>query len=70
MKIQKERWVELPIQIQQLQNGELSMVAPEMLPFLRQLMEKVTLHVIIHMQQEHGCGMIEDAKNSYMGLAS
>ena len=38
------------------------MVTPEMLLFLRQLVEKVTSHVNDRMQQEHGCGMIEVAK--------
>lgn len=30
----KERWAELPIQIQQLQNGGLEIVTPDLLPFL------------------------------------
>ena len=30
LKIKKERWAELPIPIQQLQNGRLDMVTPEL----------------------------------------
>ena len=62
MKIQKERWAELPIQIQQLQNGGLEMITPDLLPFLRQLVEKVASHVNDHMRQEHGSEMIKVAK--------
>ena len=54
IKIKKERWAELPIQIQQLQNGGLEMVTSDLLLFLRQLVENVASHVNDNMRQEHG----------------
>ena len=62
LKIQRKRWTELPIQIQHLQKGGLEMVTPDILPFLRQLVDKVASHVNDNTRQEHGSSMIEVAK--------
>ena len=60
--VQKERWKELPTPILDLNQGGLHMVTPEMLPFLRKLVEKMASKVNDEMRQEHGHQLIKLAK--------
>ena len=60
--IQKEDWDELPTPIKDLKQGGLHVVSPKMLPFLRQLVEKVASKVNDDMRQEYGHQVIKLAK--------
>ena len=59
MQISKDRWNELPTTILDLNQGGLRMVVPEMLPFLRKLVEKVAFNVNDDIRQEHGQNLIK-----------
>lgn len=60
--VQKDQWNELPTPILDLKQGGLHMVKPTMLPFLRQLVEKVASKVNDDMRQEYGHQVIKLAK--------
>jgi hypothetical protein len=62
MRIKDERWNELPIPIQQLKKRGLHMMRPEMLPFLRNVVEAVGLVINDDMRREHGHNMITEAE--------
>ena len=62
MRIKDERWTELPIPIQQLKKSGLHMMTPEMLPFLRKVVETVGLGINDDMRREHGHNMIAEAE--------
>ena len=62
LRIPKDRWNELPGPILDLNQGGLHIVVPEMLPFLRNLVEKVASKVNDDTRQEHGQQLIKIAK--------
>ena len=60
--IKQEHWDELPTPIKDLKQGGLHVISPKMLPFLRQLVEKVASKVNDDMRQEYGDQVIKLAK--------
>lgn len=60
--MQEEQWNELPTPILDLKQGGLHMVAPNMLPFLCQLVDEVASKVNDDMRQEYGHQVIKLAK--------
>ena len=63
MRIKNERCIELPLPIQQLQKGGLHIMTPEMLPFLRKVVETVAFMINDEMKKKHGQNMIAIAEN-------
>ena len=59
--MEKEAWDTLPEPVQYLQQGGLTMIKPDLLPFVRKLVEKVTALTNDTKQREHGKRMIENA---------
>ena len=66
--VQKDEWDELPMPILDLKQGSLHMIKRTMLPFLRELVEKVASKVNDDMRQEHGHHVIKLAKQELEGI--